>query len=263
MTGVDGFGTEPTFAVARRQPVNRGRARRAVKASYPPAEVLAAMKRWAAQYGEPPTMVDWDPSRARRLGQAWRAERFESGEWPTARVVCGLFAGFNAAVEQAGLKPRPAPSRQATNLVGPDAVLKAFVEWTRRHGDVPTMADWDPARARRLGQDWRIARYHQGDWPSARTVAHHFGSFAAAAAAAGLIPRRVGKHHTDRSAERAVNRLVVAQLGASDRDPGIEDLSRSLRTLAAARRRRDPVSTHAALIDLAGCALAWAQILDA
>jgi hypothetical protein len=60
--------------------------------------------------------------------------------------------------------------------------LAALVEWTRRYGDVPTLADWDPQRARTLGQEWRIARYHQGDWPSARTVANHFGSFSAAVA---------------------------------------------------------------------------------
>jgi hypothetical protein len=105
-------------------------------------------------------MIDWEPARARRLGQEWRAERFESDEWPTARVVCGLFGSFNVAIEAAGLQPRPAPTRLRPNLSGPEAIVDAFVEWVRRYGDVPTMADWDPARARRLGQDWRIAPPH-------------------------------------------------------------------------------------------------------
>jgi len=103
-------------------------------------------------------MIDWEPARARRLGQAWHAERFESGEWPTVRVVCGLFGSFNLAIEAAGLQPRPAPTRLRPNLSDPGAIIDAFVEWVRRYGDIPTMADWDPARARRLGQDWRIAR---------------------------------------------------------------------------------------------------------
>lgn len=57
------------------------------------------------QYGEPPTTVDWDPSRARRLDQAWRAARFEEGLWPTAALARGRFKQFNAVVERAGLAP--------------------------------------------------------------------------------------------------------------------------------------------------------------
>ena len=140
-------------------------------------------------------MLDWDPSRARRLGHSWRAERFEGENWPTARMVRRQFASFNEAIEAAGLRPRPAPSRVRQNLSGPKAILDAMIEWTRRYGDIPTMADWDPSRAKRLGQTWRIARFYQGDWPSARSVACHFGSFANAAADAGLVARRPGAHH--------------------------------------------------------------------
>jgi hypothetical protein len=132
----------------------------------------------------------------------------------------------------------------------------------KRYGDLPTMADWDPARARRLGQDWRIARYLQGDWPSSRSVAKHFGSFANAAATAGLIPRAPGTQYDDRAYERLQNRRVVARLSASGRDPGVDDLTRSLRTLAAARRASDPVAVHAALIDVAGSALNWADAVS-
>jgi hypothetical protein len=109
------------------------------------------------------------------------------------------FNQFNSAVEEAGLPARP--SRVAARLAGPEAILAALVEWTRRYGDVPTLADWDPHRARRLGQEWRIARYR------------------------------------------------------------IEDLAGSLRALASARRAQDPVSLHAALVDIAAAGLAWAGIL--
>jgi hypothetical protein len=170
------------------------------------------MQRWARRFGEPPAMVDWEPARARRLGQAWRAERFEADDWPSSRMVRAQFESFNAAVEAAGLTPRRAPTRVRANLSDPRAVLEAMVEWTRRYGDVPTMADWDPVRARRLNQGWRIARYHQGDWPSARTVAHHFGSFGQAITEAGLVARPRSSQRADRCEARAASSRRCARL---------------------------------------------------
>jgi hypothetical protein len=257
--------TEPqaNYSVARRVSSRRRVPGPRRAARYSREEILDAIRRWTSCYGEPPLMIDWDPSRARRAGQQWRADRFSEGDWPTGRMVRGRFGTFNAAVEEAGLTPRQAPSRQVANLAGSSAVLDAMVEWTRRYGDVPTMADWDPYRARRLGQDWRIARYQLGDWPSARSVAAHFGSFGAAATAAGLVPRARGQHHLDGADWQAANRLAAAHVTARSRHPGITDLAASLRSLAAARRRRDPVSTHAALIDVAGAALAWAGVVGA
>lgn len=208
-------------------------------------------------------MVDWEPSRARRLGQEWRIGRFESDQWPSARMVCRQFGSVSAALEQAGLRARPAPSRLRANLSGPAAVTEAFLEWTRRYGDVPTMADWDPTRARRLGQDWRIARYHTGDWPSARSVINHFGSFAAAAAASGLSPRQPGKQHEDRTEAQAANRLAAARNRGGQSGLGIDGIAISLRQLASARAAEDPIATHVALIDLAGSALAWAETFGA
>jgi hypothetical protein len=249
------------FAVARHSAMRSGSPSGVGPRRYSRSEILQAMRAWTALYGEPPTVVDWEPSRARRLGQTWRADRFESGEWPSTRMVRGHFKQFNSAVEEAGLPARRRPSRVAARLSGPEAILAAMVEWTRRYGDVPTMADWDPGRARRLAQEWRITRYRQGDWPSARTVANHFGSFTNACTAAGLLPRDRGRHHVDRSAEQATNRLTIAQIGARSRRPGVKDFAGSLRTLAAARQRRDPVWLHAALIDVAAAALAWAGIV--
>ncbi|HET9074016.1 MAG TPA: hypothetical protein VFN48_05515 [Solirubrobacteraceae bacterium] len=251
------------FSVARR-PENRA-ARTLVAPrtrSFSKDEIIAAIHRWQREYGECPKMVDWEPARARRLGQEWRAERFETGHWPSAKVVCGQFGNFNSAIAAAGLTPRRTPSRQRPNLSGPEAVLGALVEWTRRYGDVPTMADWDPARARRLDQEWRIARYHQGDWPSAASVRFHFGSFAKAIAAAGLIPRSPGVHHDARQSERQLNRLAASKAG---RPPatGPEQLAAHVRAVARARGSQDPVAVHAALVDLAGIALAWAEAFSA
>ena len=247
------------FTVARTSD-RRARSGSARFSSFADDEILEAIRLWADIHGEPPTMIDWDPSRARRLGHDWRAERFEDGSWPSAALVRARFKQFNVAVQRAGLAPRRSPSRVAANLAGPEAILTALIEWTRRYGDVPTMADWDPHRARRLGQQWRVARYQQGDWPSVRSVAHHFGSLSNAVVRAGLVPRERSKHHDDRRAELGANRLRTADLIAESRAPGVEDFAASLRGLAAARRRQDPVSIHAALIDLAASALAWARV---
>jgi hypothetical protein len=42
--------------------------------------------------------------------------------------------------------PAARPGGSVRTLSDPDAVLEAMIEWTRRYGDVPTMADWDPVR---------------------------------------------------------------------------------------------------------------------
>ena len=229
--------------------------------TFTPEEILQSVRRWNALYGEPPAMVDWEPARARRLGAAWRADRFESGHWPSARMVRSHFKTFNAAIAAAGLPPRRAPMRLRANLADSAAVLEAVREWTRRYGDVPTMADWDPVRARLLTQDWRIARYYGDDWPSARSVANHFGSFSRAIAEAGLQPRpRASKRTADRE-RKAANRQTLAELQAQQLPcPGMHDLASSLRAVAAARTAADPVKLNVALLDLASSALAWAEV---
>jgi hypothetical protein len=73
--------------------------------------ILDAIRRWDDRYGEPPTVADWDPRRASRIDQQWRAERFHAGDWPAADTVRAAFRTFNAAVEAAGLTPRPTPLR--------------------------------------------------------------------------------------------------------------------------------------------------------
>ena len=226
-------------------------------------DVLEAIRRWARRYGEAPTSTDWDPARARRMGHGWRAERFDAGRWPTVRVVRGHFGTFNDAVRLAGLEPRRAPARLRPNLTGPEAVVDAIVEWTRRYGDLPAMADWDPVRARRLGQAWRIVRYRDGDWPSARSVAHHFGSFAAAVEAAGLVPRRRSTTAEERALVLVHNRAAVALAGAAHGAGDAAGLATAVRSVAASRATGDPVALHAALIDVAAAALAYAAMAGA
>lgn len=78
--------------------------------------IIDAIRRWAYRYGEPPTVADWDPTRANRIGQNWRAERFQAAEWPSADIVRAAFRTFNAAVEAAGMTPQPTPRRAPTRV---------------------------------------------------------------------------------------------------------------------------------------------------
>jgi len=169
------------------------------------------------------------------------------------------FGRFNDGLRAAGLAARHAPDRTTPNLAGPDAILVAIREWTRRYGDVPAMADWDPVRARRFSQEWRIMRYRTGDWPSARSVARHFGSFRAAVTAAGLVPRDRAPSAAAYQANRRLNRIAVATIVALERADGIAGLAAAVRALAAARRAADPVGVHAALIDVAAASLACVE----
>ena len=82
--------------------------------------------------------------------------------------------------------------RQRPRLTAPE-ILDAIRRWTALYGEPPTMADWDPYRARQISQAWRIKRYDSGYWPSEKSVRNHFGGLSEAVAAAGLVPRRQGQ----------------------------------------------------------------------
>ena len=120
----------PAIEVQRRPLQSDARVSGAERASaYTAEEILEAIRSWDRCYGEPPISIDSEPPRARRMSHhPWRAERFEAGEWPTARMVRRRFGNFNDAVRNAGLSPRRAPTRIRPNLTGPGAII----EWTRR-----------------------------------------------------------------------------------------------------------------------------------
>ncbi len=123
------------------------------------------------------------------------------------------------------------------------------------------MTDWDPYRARKNGQEWRVERYRAGQWPSIKSVLTHFGRLSEAVAAAGLIPRHQGQHRAQ--AELALDDLTLAHLvylRELHADAPVEDvMAAALRELRAARRSPEDGDLRAALIEVAGVALAWAQ----
>jgi hypothetical protein len=114
--------------VAKEVPV---RPRRRVPRSWTEDELLDAIRSWADRHGSPPTSLDWDPSRARRLEKFDQADRHAEGNWPTTNMVCAAFGTLNAAVAAAGLEPRRSAGRKS-NLAGPHVILDAIRTWTLR-----------------------------------------------------------------------------------------------------------------------------------
>lgn len=141
-------------------------------------------------------------------------------------------------------------------------ILAAIRRWHERYGEAPTMADWDPYRARQLGQSWRITRYDEGDWPSIKSVRNHFGRLSDAVAAAGLVPRRQGQQRAQPEL-RLDDSVLVHLAHLRHVHAGLTPdtaLTAALRNMAAARASADPSDLRASLISLAAAALAWAQV---
>lgn len=224
---------------------------------YSRSQIEDAIRRWADQYGAPPALQDWEPSSARRWGNEARAERFEAGEWPSARMVRRQFGSFGAALRAAGFEPGVERSTKP-HLSTSDAILHAIREWTRRYGDPPLQADWDVARARKQHDHWRIERYRSGDWPSLVTTRWHFGSLSAAIRAAGLEGPVRWEPLEERVQRQMRNALVV--LGGPQDAGGSESLPEAVREVARARDQ-ETEALQAALVRLADTALRWERAL--
>jgi transcriptional regulator with XRE-family HTH domain len=87
----------------------------AANAKWSPDLVIQRIKEWADVYGEQPTATDWLPAiaayqKSPRADQIRR--RYESGDWPSTNTVRRIFGTWNAAIEAAGFRARPA-SREA------------------------------------------------------------------------------------------------------------------------------------------------------
>ena len=84
-----------------------------------------------------------------------------------------------------------------------ETIIEKIREWDARYGEPPCSADWNPSLARWRAQDWRAARYREGDWPSTNAAKRPFdGSFDAAVRAAGLVPHRPGPRRRAAGAAR-------------------------------------------------------------
>ncbi|WP_028065921.1 homing endonuclease associated repeat-containing protein [Solirubrobacter soli] len=230
---------------------------------YTREEIIEAIQRWNTEHGEPPKVFDWDPSWARRRDQAWRAERFERGDWPTIAIVRRQFGNLSKAIFAAGLRPRRGPARGRSHLLTDEQLLDAIREWTKLYGEPPATADWAPARARSHGQTWRLDRYYAGDWPSTNTVIRRFGTFSEAIRLAGLDPRPRGRHTTAQSTiDRGAREVIERSLNSGNLTSGPTQLAANVRAVAEARSQADIVLLRSSLIELAASALSWADIID-
>jgi hypothetical protein len=233
---------------------------REAKGRFSREAIIAAILRWNERFGEPPKSIDWDPSRARLRGQDWRAERFDDDEWPTLAMVRRQFGTMGEAVSAAGLRPRPRPVRPRGRVFSREDILGAIREWERLYEEPPAMTDWAPARARRLGHEWRAQRYYAGSWPHLTTVLKQFGTFNAAVKAAGLQPRPRGRHSRAESAlHPRTQEWVTSQLAATDGSLGSGVLAARVRAVAEARQHGDIAALRGALVDLATAALSFAD----
>jgi hypothetical protein len=162
---------------------------------------------------------------------------------------------------------RPAPERTGRHRAKatPAEILQAIQRWNDRYGEPPTMADWDPYRARRIGQEWRIERYDDGDWPSIKTVRNHFGRLSSAVALAGLVPRLQGQQRPQPGLEIDRETLLHLAYLRVQREGQATPLvlADAVREVSRARASNQPGDLRMALIDLAAAALAWATATDA
>lgn len=74
-----------------------------------PELVIAAIREWAAESGEVPSINDWNPWYARNvLGDEARARGFEDadGRWPSFSTPVRLFGSWNTAIFAAGFESR-------------------------------------------------------------------------------------------------------------------------------------------------------------
>ena len=144
-------------------------------------------------------------------------------------------------------------------------IVAAIRRWHELYGEPPAMADWDPYRARQVGQEWRIARYDAGDWPSVKSVRNHFGRLSDAVAAAGLVPRYQGQQrvHEDAALSEEVMLHLAYLRALNERRVTNASLAEAVREVSRARASIEPDDLRTALIALAAIALAWAQAVRA
>src|SRR4051794_3450025 len=74
--------------------------------------VVAALRDWATDAGEPPRTYEWSPATARALGlSSAGARRWEQAHprWPSTATVFEYFGTWSEALETAGLPARSRP----------------------------------------------------------------------------------------------------------------------------------------------------------
>jgi Homing endonuclease associated repeat len=127
--------------------------------------VREAIQAWTAERGRAPSYHEWTPCRS--FPGVWEAE---SPRWPSAAVVCDVYADYrspwNAALVDAG-----APVR--FQRWSDDAIRAALADFWARTGRAPALADLTTS-------DWH--------GPASRTLRRRYGGLAQAWARLGPVP---------------------------------------------------------------------------
>ena len=127
--------------------------------------VSDAIRAWTEEHGRPPTYHEWTPSRS-RPGR-WEAE---SPRWPSAAVVCDLYADrpdrWNAALAEAG-------AAVGFRRWSDEAIRLALAAYWTRSGCPPTAED---------------LRASEWSGPTASTLRRRYGSVERAWQALGPVP---------------------------------------------------------------------------
>ncbi len=88
-----------------------------------------------------------------------------------------------------------------------DRIIAAIREWAAMDGSPPTATDWNSAlaRTRRDTGEHPLWSDYPGKWPTTWTAAAAFGSWNAAIAAAGFVPRMPGGRGAERYTMEALS----------------------------------------------------------
>jgi len=139
---------------------------------YSSAELLDAIRRWTHLYGSAPARIDWDPSRARKRCDpdvaAAKLERYRARQWPSAATLRSHFGSFSAALDAAGVEPRP---RRTDVRWTDEAIIEALRDLAYQHDRPPRPDDLDNSAH---------------ELPGIEVIALRFGSWHEAITAAGL-----------------------------------------------------------------------------
>ena len=122
------------------------------------AEIVEAIRAFAAREGEPPTST------------AWRHLPVSEPPRPTARAVAQCFGNWSKGIEAAGFTPRHRHWNR-------DEIVAALRDFARRHGESPRSSDWK-----------RVSSPGEPPHPNREIVRERFGGWRAALQAAGLEP---------------------------------------------------------------------------
>lgn len=214
---------------------------------------LSAIREWHEEHGQPPRVVDWSPSLARRQGREDVARRWEDARprWPRANVVERLFGRWSNGLVEAGYAATQAGVVRARTKHQQEARDGASITsaWTRKQTE-DALRRWRTESGRwPYASEWRTT--NDGGWhPTEHVVTGLYGSWANAISAAGGNATRKPIDRPDDSValDQEILRLAVqerltiqaiADRVRRDRSNVSRRLARQRRDLEAAVRLRD------------------------